>query len=94
MTNKVAITGMGLISPIGHSHDQAVDALRTGASGIRLLQAPPLQKPFAAGVVPESFEDHFTKLERPFLDRCQHLAILAAGKALDDAGLPAIRSRA
>ncbi|WP_149193097.1 beta-ketoacyl-[acyl-carrier-protein] synthase family protein [Luteimonas suaedae] len=86
--HQVAITGVGLLSPVGLDPAEAVQSLRTGASGIRLMHASPLQEEFAAGVIPVSFEDHFTKLERPFLDRCQHLAILAAGQALREAGLP------
>lgn len=85
--NHVAITGMGLISPIGLDIRQALHSLRTAASGIRLHRAPPIAKDFPAGVVPESFEEQFPKLERPFLDRCQHMAILAAREAVSHAGL-------
>ncbi|NZA27618.1 beta-ketoacyl-[acyl-carrier-protein] synthase family protein [Luteimonas sp. SJ-92] len=85
---RVAITGLGILSPIGLDAAQALESLRAGTSGIRLIQAPPIAKSFAAGVIPHSFEEHFTKLERPFLDRCQHLAILAARQALQEAGLP------
>lgn len=85
--NHVAITGMGLISPIGLSLGEAVRSLHAATSGIRLHQAPPIEKPFAAGAIPVSFEEHFGKLERPFLDRCQHMAILAAREAISEAGL-------
>lgn len=84
--HDVAITGMGVISPIGLDIAEATASLRSGASGIRNLQAPPIAKTFAAGVVPATFEEHFPKLERPFLDRTQHMAILAAREALAQAG--------
>ncbi|MFT3762489.1 MAG: beta-ketoacyl-[acyl-carrier-protein] synthase family protein [Pseudoxanthomonas sp.] len=82
----MAITGMGLISPIGQSLAEAAASLRTAVSGIRLLHAQPISKPFAAGTVLGSFEEEFPKLERPFLDRCQHMAILAARQAIGEAG--------
>ena len=84
---RVAITGIGLISPIGLDVQQNLQSLRDASSGIRLVQAPPIRKEFAAGAVPERFESHFTKLELPFLDRCQQLAILGARQASDAAGI-------
>ena len=84
---RVAITGLGLISPIGLDVPQHLHSLRAARSGIRRVQAPPIRKEFAAGAVPERFEEHFTKLELPFLDRCQQLAILAARQASDAAGI-------
>lgn len=84
----VVITGIGLISPVGLDQEQALNAIRTGSSGVNLVTAPPIQHPFAAGVVSETFDEHFKSLERPFLDRCQHMAILAARQALHNAGLP------
>ncbi|MFT4197409.1 MAG: beta-ketoacyl-[acyl-carrier-protein] synthase family protein [Pseudoxanthomonas sp.] len=86
---NVAITGMGLMCPVGQSLEQAVAALREVRSGIRLHQAPPIDKPFPAGVVEGEFDERFAKLERPFLDRTQHLAILAADQAIAQAGLDA-----
>lgn len=83
----VAITGMGLVSPIGIGVGEAEAALRGAKSGIRLYEAPPIRKPFAAGAIPEQFEEHFPKLERPFLDRVQQMAILAARQAIGQAGL-------
>ncbi len=45
-----------------------------------------MQKKFPGGVVPQAFADQFTKLELPFLDRCQQMAIVAARQAIADAG--------
>lgn len=83
----VAITGMGVVSPIGLNVPEAEASLRTGASGIRLYEAPPIRKLFAAGAIPVQFEEAFPKLERPFLDRVQQMAILAARQAIAQAGL-------
>lgn len=87
MRNQVAITGLGVISPIGLDVPAVAASLREARSGIRLVRAPPLQRDFAAGSVDARFEEAFTKLELPFLDRCQQMAILAARQAVADAGL-------
>ena len=88
MRDLVAITGLGVISPIGLDVPGVADSLRVARSGIRLLHTPPIQRGFAVGGIDASFEDRFTKLELPFLDRTQQMAILAAGQAVEAAGLP------
>lgn len=84
--SAVAITGLGVLSPIGLDVAQVTASLSSTRSGISLIEAAPLKKAFPAGVIRRSFEDEFAKLEQPFLDRCQHLAILAARQAILDAG--------
>ncbi len=82
----VVISGLGVISPLGLNIEELADSLLSGRSGISLADAVPLAKRFPAGLINQSFTDHFTKLELPYLDRCQHLAILAARQAISDAG--------
>lgn len=86
MQQQVAITGLGVVSPIGLDVQSVAASLRDARSGIRTMQAPPLQRDVAAGAIDASFEDAFTRLELPFLDRCQQMAILAARQAVGDAG--------
>ena len=86
MQQQVAITGLGVISPIGLDVQSVAASLRDARSGISTMQAPPLQRDVAAGAIDASFEDAFTPLELPFLDRCQQMAILAARQAVEDAG--------
>ena len=86
MQQQVAITGLGVISPIGLDVQSVAASLRDARSGISTMQAPPLQRDVAAGAIDASFEDAFTRLELPFLDRCQQMAILAARQAVEDAG--------
>lgn len=85
--HAVAITGLGVISPIGVSIPELERSLSTTRSGIGLVDAPPLKKRFPAGAIEQSFAESFTPLERPFLDRCQQMAIIAADQAIADAGL-------
>lgn len=40
---RVVITGMGLISPLGHSPDELWSALKAGESGIKLLESIPTE---------------------------------------------------
>ncbi|MEO5566663.1 MAG: beta-ketoacyl-[acyl-carrier-protein] synthase family protein [Luteimonas sp.] len=87
MRHQVAITGLGVICPLGLDVKGVTDSLREARSGIRLIQAPPLRREFAAGTVEANFDQAFTKIELPFLDRCQQLAVLAARQAVQDAGL-------
>ncbi|MFC3108716.1 beta-ketoacyl-[acyl-carrier-protein] synthase family protein [Undibacterium arcticum] len=84
--NTVVITGLGVISPVGLNADALFRSLSIATSGIRRCDADPLSKPFPAGLIPESFTERFTKLELPYLDRCQQMAILAARQAITDAG--------
>lgn len=89
---SVAITGLGVISPIGVSIPELEQSLSTTRSGIGLVDAPPLKKRFPAGAIEQDFAESFTPLERPFLDRCQQMAIIAADQAIVDAGLDDFRS--
>lgn len=85
--NPVAITGIGVLSPIGLDLGEVEASIASMRSGIVPFEAPPLKKIFPAGVVQARFEDRFTPLELPFLDRCQQLAIVAADQAIAQSGL-------
>ncbi|MFH1603150.1 MAG: beta-ketoacyl-[acyl-carrier-protein] synthase family protein [Pseudomonadota bacterium] len=84
--HEVVITGMGVVSPVGCDLAELVSDLSAGRSGIQLCEPRWLEKKFPGGVVPRSFAGEFTKLELPFLDRCQQMAIVAAKQAIVDAG--------
>src|ERR1700693_1918963 len=84
--HTVVITGLGVLSPVGLNVNELARSLSTATSGIKLCEAAPLNKPFPAGLIPESFADKFNKLELPYLDRCQQMGILAARQAITDAG--------
>ena len=81
------ITGMGVISPIGNSLDELTENLLSVKSGIHLWESPYLSKKFPAGIVQQKFEDKFTRLDLPYLDRCSQIAVLSARQAVDDAGI-------
>lgn len=89
MTNKeaVAVTGIGVISPIGATLAEVATSLKTLRSGIRRIEAAPLQGAHPAGVVDLQTEQFFSRLEAVYLDRCQQLAALAGRDAMAHAGL-------
>ena len=71
MKYRVAVTGLGVISPVGASPTEFYDSLVFGRSGIRTL---PGSDNVAAGVVPFEADDHFSKLELATLDRFSSIA--------------------
>ena len=83
----VVITGMGVVSPIGASVEDLATALLESRSGIREIQPSPLRRAYPAGTLADEPGERFSALERVYLDRCQQLALLAAGDALRHAGL-------
>lgn len=89
MTKKeaVAVTGIGVLSPIGITVAEVAESLKTLRSGIVRIEAPPLQRAYPAGVVGLQTESFFSKLDVAYLDRCQQLAALAGRDALAAAGL-------
>ncbi len=86
---RVVVTGVGAITPLGENADTLVQALNQGISGVRALDAPwtaQLASPLAAPVtVP--VETHFPKLRRLVLDRVAQLSLLASREALSQSGL-------
>jgi len=87
---RVAITGMGLMSPIGNDLDQVVIALREGHSGVRAISSwnawPDLHTRVAATV--DQFDEKAIPREyRRSMGRLALLAAAAAEKALAHARL-------
>ena len=85
---RVAVTGMGVISPLGHSAADAFAAARAGRSAIRRLDGAFLQRlaaPIAATVTGFNGADYFDPPRLRMLDRCSQFALVAARQALADA---------
>jgi beta-ketoacyl-acyl-carrier-protein synthase II len=86
---RVAITGLGVLSPLGNRFDELFTQLIAGRSGIRRLttrRAERLRSPIGA---PVDFDEaaHFDAVRCRMLDRVSQLALVAAGQAIADAGL-------
>lgn len=85
---RVAVTGIGLVSPLGHDATDVFEAARTGRSGVHRLQiagARRLSAPLAATVQFDG-TDHFEPPQFRLLDRVSQFAVVAARRALADAG--------
>ena len=86
---RVAITGMGVIAPLGNSVADFYGNLVAGRSGIRRLApalATELQSPIGG---PAAFDgsEHFAATRLRLLDRVSQLALVAASQALADSKL-------
>ncbi len=90
MHERVVVTGMGVISPLGNSVMQLWDALRTGKSGIDRIDKFDV-KDFTtriAGCVKEFVpENYIDKKEARRMDRFTQFAVAACKEALVDAKL-------
>ncbi|MBN8261238.1 MAG: beta-ketoacyl-[acyl-carrier-protein] synthase family protein [Xanthomonadales bacterium] len=87
MKRRVAITGLGAVCPLGLDVEQVLASLRAASSGIVAMECATLGATFPAGRVQADYATAFPKLEQPFLDRCQAMAIVAARQAIAEAGL-------
>ena len=87
---RIVITGLGVISPLGHDLETFKFRLFNGESGIgpiTLTDPTLLQTPIAAEVRDYDPTAHFDKSQLTQLDRFAQFALLASRQAVADAGL-------
>lgn len=90
MTRRVVITGLGIISPVGHSPEQFFGNLMAGHSGIKRLQTDfidQLSIRIGAPVGDFNPSDHFSKIQLTGFERFSQMALVAAEQAVQDAQL-------
>ncbi|AEF93958.1 3-oxoacyl-(acyl-carrier-protein) synthase 2 [Desulfotomaculum nigrificans CO-1-SRB] len=90
MSQRVVITGIGVISPVGTGLENFWKALTSGVSGIaRITRFDPSDySTQIAGEVKEfDFSQFIDKKEARRMDRFAQFAVVAAGMAIEDAGL-------
>ena len=92
MKRRVAVTGIGLITPLGTGNKLTWDAICEGRSGVRTIQKfDPVAaelKTHIAGEIPDfDANDFMDAKELKKSDRFIHFAIAATKLALDDANL-------
>lgn len=90
MQRRVAVTGIGAISALGHNTHDFWESLEQGRSGIGPLRAvdPTLLRfSNAAEVRDFSPGDHFDEKEVSLLDRFAQLGVVAAREAIAQAGI-------
>jgi 3-oxoacyl-[acyl-carrier-protein] synthase II len=90
MRRRVVVTGLGLVSPIGNSVDEAWEALiagRAGAAPITRFDASGHPVRFACEVKGFEVSDVVDQRSARRMDRCTHLVVSAARQAERDSGL-------
>ena len=88
---RVVVTGLGCVSPVGNTVDQAWANLLAGRSGIGLISAFDTSA-FACKIAGEvrdfDLERYISAKEARSMDRFIHFGMAAAIQAVEDSGLP------
>jgi 3-oxoacyl-(acyl-carrier-protein) synthase len=81
---RVAITGLGVVSPLGNVVDVMFARAADGVSGIRRLRTPGCEKLRSpiGGAVDYDGAVHFEPVRLRMLDRVSQMALAAAGQAI------------
>ena len=90
MSNKVLITGMGVVSPVGNNIEEMFSNLKLGISGIKeaTLFSQEITGIKVAAEIPDfTPEPVISKREARRLDRFTQLAIVAAVRAWEHSGI-------
>jgi 3-oxoacyl-(acyl-carrier-protein) synthase len=89
MTARVAVTGLGVVAPLGNSIDELFASLRAGKSGIRTLPAPfnGVSGPSIGATVETPPCARIPETRLRMLDRVSYLALAAAAQAIEDSGI-------
>lgn len=86
---RVAVTGIGIISPLGNSKDELCANLHAGRSGVKRLDDESSQRLLTRIAAPAQFQAslHFDAPKMRMLDRVSQFALVAAQQAIADAKL-------
>jgi nodulation protein E len=88
---RVVVTGLGVVSPVGHSTGAYWDHLKRGKSGLGPITLTPANDELTQKVAAEVKEfdplKHFAERQLSMLDRISQFAIVAAREAIAQSGL-------
>lgn len=86
---RVAVTGIGIVSPLGNDEHTFFDALMAGRSGIRHMDVPFADRLGSKITAAVHFDGsaHFPAPKLRMLDRFSQFALVAAAQAIAGAGL-------
>ena len=88
--NRVVVSGVGVVSPVGNTRDEFWSALVEGRSGIGPIQNIPTERlvcRIAAEVKGFDPTAHFESRQLSMLDRFAQFAVVAARAAVKDSGI-------
>ena len=85
---RVAVTGLGVVSPLGLGEASFFESLQAGRSGVRRLDAAFRERLSTRIGAPVEFDGaaHFAPPRLRMLDRVSQFALVAARQAVDGAG--------
>ena len=86
MRRRVAITGLGVLSPLGDSVETLIGSLVSGRSAVRRLPEPLCERLRSPIGAPVEFDGraHFPAARLRMLDRVCQLALVAASQSVED----------
>jgi 3-oxoacyl-[acyl-carrier-protein] synthase II len=86
---RVAVTGIGVVSPLGNGTDEIFQAARAGSSAVRVVDHPFADRAMRWPAAPSRFDGatHFDPAKLRALDRVSQFGIVAARRALTDSNL-------
>lgn len=86
---RIAVTGLGVVAPLGIGVDELFTNLVAGRSGVRRLTPPRSERLRSPIGAPVDFDGHahFPAPRLRMLDRVSQFALVAAAQAVADAGL-------
>lgn len=87
---RVVVTGMGTVTPLGHSAEETWNNLVNGVSGIdtiTLFDTTKFKTKIAAEVKNLNVTDYLDRKEARKMDRYTQLALIAAQQAVEDSAL-------
>ncbi|MCK4258364.1 MAG: beta-ketoacyl-ACP synthase II [Halanaerobiales bacterium] len=87
MSNKVVITGIGVVSPIGIGKEEFLLALKNGKSGVQKIERfypEDLPCKIAGEIKDFSFKNYISPKTARRMDRSTRLGIVAAKQAIED----------
>lgn len=90
-TRRVVVTGMGVVSSLGHNHNEFYDNLLAGKSGISLIEGfntDDFATKFAGEIKSLDSSSYISKKLENRIDKVIKYILVAGKKALEDAGLP------
>ena len=86
---RVAVTGIGVVSPLGHGASEVLENALHGRSAVRAIEVPFGADSIRslAATVDFNAADHFDAIQLRMLDPVSQYATVAAKRAVADAGL-------
>lgn len=86
---RIAVTGIGVVSPLGHSTGELLENAQHGRSAVRRVSIPRSGGLFESLAATVDFDaaEHFEPVNLRMLDRVAQFGVVAARRALSDSAL-------